>query len=158
MITVDFDTAPAVEKLDALKERLRAAVRSCIGNGAGRLLSIIQGKLSGGVLNSRSGALLNSIRAETVEDTHRIDARVFCDGLVPYARIQEYGGRLNIPAIAAVHAKALAFSYGGRLVFAKTVAAHCVVIPERSYMRSSLDEFSSAFANDIANTVADALA
>jgi hypothetical protein len=75
---------------------------------------------------------------------------------VPYARIQEYGGRLDIPAIAPVQAKALAFAYGGRLVLAINAAAHSVVIPERSYMRSSLDEFSSTFANDIGNAVADA--
>jgi hypothetical protein len=154
MISVEFDTAPAVARLDTLKERLRAAARSSIENSAARLLSIIQGKLSGEVLNSRSGALLRSIRVEVLENAAGFAARLSSDGSVPYARIQEYGGRLNIPALTPTHGKALAFAYGGRLVFAKATAAHIVNIPERSYMRSSIDEYQSGLLDNIRAAVA----
>lgn len=157
MIAVDYDTEPAIAKLDALKERLRVSAGGCIENGANKLLSIIQNKLSGEVLNSRSGALLRSIGVEKTENPEGIGARLFSDGSVPYARIQEYGGRVNILAVAPVHAKALAFAWGGRLIFARSVAAHVVDIPERSYMRSSLDEFAPAFVDYVRGTIGDAL-
>jgi hypothetical protein len=158
MITIEVGTAPAIAKLDVLAQSLRSATRNAIENGGNQLLSIVQGKLSGEVLNARSGALLHSIRALTSEAANSVETRVFCDGSVPYARVQEYGGRLNIPAVVPVRAKALAFAYEGRLVFATSTAAHVVDIPERSYMRASLDEFEATFAQSIHQSVADALA
>lgn len=59
---------------------------------------------------------------------------------VPYAKIQEYGGRINMPEIVPRRAQALRFMIGGQVVFAKRVRAHSVVIPERSFMRVSLQE------------------
>jgi phage gpG-like protein len=157
MLSANIDPAPAIAKLDVMKQRLRAGVRGGVKNGAGRLLSLVQAKLSGEVLQARSGALLRSIHVETNENADGFGARVFSDGSVPYARIQEYGGRVNIPALAPVNAKALAFAWGGRMVFAKSVAAHVVDLPERSYMRYSLAEFADTFTGDIRQTVADAL-
>jgi hypothetical protein len=158
MITVNSDIAPALAQFDAQRDRLRLAARSSVTNGANRLLVLVQDKLSGDVLNSRSGKLLRSIRAEVSDDAEVISARVFSDGSVPYAQIQEYGGRVSIPAVSAVIAKAMAFAYEGRLVFARSVAAHVVDIPERSYMRSSLDEFAWTFVDEINAAVAGATA
>jgi phage gpG-like protein len=107
---------------------------------------MVQRKLSGEVLAARSGALRRSIRAEVADDWRGVQARVFSDGGVPYARIQEYGGRIALPAIAAADAKALAFVYEGRLVFAKRAAAHVATIPERSFLRASLAEFAPALS------------
>ncbi|MGH6878879.1 MAG: hypothetical protein ACREHV_16085 [Rhizomicrobium sp.] len=157
MITASIDPAPAIAKLDAMQQHLREGVRTAVQDDAGRLLSIVQAKLSGEVLNARSGALLRSIHAETDEDADGIGARVFSDGSVPYAHIQEFGGRMSIPALAPVSAKVLAFAYGGRMVFAKRTVAHVVDIPERSYMRASLAGFASIFADGIRKLVADAL-
>jgi phage gpG-like protein len=157
MITAQIDPTPAIAKLDETKQRLRANVRGAVEDGAAQLYSRVQGKLSGEVLNAGSGALSRSIRSEIAEDTDGIVARIFSDGSVPYARIQEYGGRINIPAIGPVQAKVLAFADGGRKVFAHKTVAHIVDIPERSYMRSALDEFAAAFADDVRNTVMDAL-
>ncbi|HTT84962.1 MAG TPA: HK97 gp10 family phage protein [Rhizomicrobium sp.] len=158
MISVKVDTAPAIARLDETKLRLRAAARNAVESGANRLLSLVQEKLSGEVLNSRSSALLRSIRVETAEDTDGIAVRVLSDGSVPYARIQEYGGRVNIPALEPIRAKALAFGYGGKLVFAKSTAAHVVDIPERSYMRLSLAEFARAFSDEMREAIAGSLA
>jgi phage gpG-like protein len=157
MIAMDVDAAPAIAKLEALTGKLRFAAQNAVQNGCNRLLSIVQGKLSGEVLNSRSGALLRSISAEITETGNGIEARIFSDGTVPYARVQEYGGRLNIPAIVPMQAKTLAFAYEGRLVFARSTAAHIVDIPARSYMRASLDEYETAFAVNVQQSVREAL-
>lgn len=142
---VAIDTSPAVAKIEALKERLRAGIGEAIESAAARLLALVRAKLSGEVLNARSGALRDSIRSET----DGLSARVFSDGTVAYARVQEYGGRIDIPEIAPKNARALSFPYGGRLVFAARTAAHVVTIPERSYLRSSLAEFAPVFMEDL---------
>jgi len=154
MFTARVDAASAIAKLNALQSKLRAGVREAVEEDAARLLALVCDKLSGEVLNARTGNLLRSIRSETSDN----GARVFSDGSVPYARIQEYGGRVSVPAIEPVNAKALAFAYDGRMVFAKRTAAHAVDIPERSYLRASLDEFAPAFLDDIRKLVAEALA
>jgi predicted secreted Zn-dependent protease len=46
------------------------------------------------------------------------------DGSAPYARIQDYGGRVNIRQASPEAAKAMALEYHGRLLFAKGAAAH----------------------------------
>jgi hypothetical protein len=125
---------------------MRAGVRDACETAAPMLAGLVRQKLSGAVLRPRSGALRASIRAETAEDANGIEARVFGDGALPYARIQEYGGRISVPEIRPMNAQALAFAYGGRLVFARHARAHVVTIPERSYMRSSLAEFAPVFA------------
>jgi phage gpG-like protein len=147
MITAKIDVAPAAARLARIAKETRAGVRSACETAAQALLAIVQRKLSGEVLEPRSGALRRSMRADVVEDVRGIRARVFSDGSVPYAGIQEYGGRIALPAIATVNGKALAFAYEGRLVFAKRASAHVVTIPERSYLRASLAEFAPALAD-----------
>lgn len=144
MITAKIDAAPAAAKLARIARETRAGVGRACETAAQALLAIVQRKLSGEVLQPRSGALRRSIRADVAEDTRGLQVRVSSDGSVPYARIQEYGGRIALPAIAAVNAKALAFAYQGRLAFAKRTNAHAVTLPERSYLRASLAEFAPA--------------
>ena len=129
---------------------MHAGVRDAVTSGAARLLALVQAKLSGEVLQPHSGRLRASVHVEVSETGARISTEV------PYARIQEYGGRISLPEIVPVNAKALAFAYRGKLVFAKRVAAHTVDIPERSYMRSSLYEFEAGFLSDIRKITADA--
>jgi len=96
-------------------------------------------KLSGGVLNSRSGALAASIFADVVGDGESVTATVGSAG-VPYAGIQEYGGKTAAHEIVPDKARALAFVAGGQLRFARRVNHPGSQIPERSYLRSSLEE------------------
>lgn len=145
------DAVPAVAKLESLTKRLRDRVRGSVEDGAARLVALVRTRLSGEVLAARSGALRDSIGVET-NDT---GARVFSDGSVSYARIQEYGGRIEIPETVPMKGKALAFAYDGRLVFAAHAAAHAVTIPERSYMRASLAEFAPAFLDTIRKIAAE---
>jgi phage gpG-like protein len=146
MILAKIDAAPAAAKLARFAKAVRTGVRGACETAAQTLLAVVRQKLSGEVLAARSGALRRSIRAEVADDSRSVQARVFSDGGVPYARIQEYGGRIALPAIAAADAKALAFVYEGRLVFAKRAAAHVVTIPERSFLRASLAEFAPALS------------
>jgi phage gpG-like protein len=147
MITAKIDTAPAAARLARIAKETRTSVRSACEAAVQALLAIVQRKLSGEVLQPRSGALRRSIRTDVAEEARGVEARVFSDGGVPYARIQEYGGRIALPAIVAVNAKALAFAWEGRLVFAKRASAHVVTLPERSYLRASLAEFAPALAD-----------
>lgn len=151
MIALNIDATGAIGKLRALADKTRAGVRNAVAASAQRLVKLVQAKLSGEVLNTRSGALRASIRAETDETSACISSDL------PYARIQEYGGRIAMPEIVAVNAKALAFSYGGKLVFATRATAHAIDIPERSYMRSSLAEFEPGFVDDIRKVAAEAI-
>lgn len=111
-------------------------------------------KLSGGVLNMRSGALAASIVADVTSDGDAIVATVGSEGDIKYAAIQEYGGKTAAHEIVAVKGQALAFMVGGVLRFARKVDHPGSLIPERSYLRSTLDEMSG----DIVAGFADAAA
>jgi phage gpG-like protein len=99
-------------------------------------------KLSGQALNARSGALRDSIGAEVLRDGDAVVASVGSYGDVKYAAIQEYGGKTGAHEILPDKAKALAFLAGGAMRFARKVEHPGSVIPERSYLRSSLAEMS----------------
>jgi phage gpG-like protein len=155
MIAATVGAAAAIESLGAWRARFRARLRERFAANADALLGIVRAKLSGAVLRPRSGALRASLRAAIADDARGFQARVWSDGSLPYARVQEYGGRIAVPEIAAKNAKALAFPYGGRLVFARRTRAHAVTIPARRYMRSSLDDFAPAFADSIRRIVGE---
>ena len=57
-----------------------------------------------------------------------------------YAAIQEYGGKTSAHEILPVKAQALAFVIGGGQLFARRVEHPGSLIPERSYLRSSLED------------------
>ena len=149
MLSTVIDATAAIGGLRAWLSHVRAGLRARFAEGAADLLAGVRAKLSGAVLRVRSGTLRASMRSAVAESTGGLEARVYSDGLVPYARIHEYGGRIAVPGIVPRNAKALAFAYGGRLVFAERVCAHAVTIPERSTMRSSLEEFAPSFADAI---------
>ena len=158
MIVLSVDAANAISRLKAIPATVATGVGQAVQESTRRLLGAVQDKLSGDVLNVRSGALRRSI-VETglVGGTTTFTDGVASDGSVAYARIQEYGGRVNIPEIAPRSAKTLAFEYGGRLVFARHVAAHVVEIPERSYLRASLAEQQDSLTDTIRKIVAESL-
>ena len=156
-VGIEVDADGAARKLTALPDKVRADVRQVVQAGALKLLAKVQQKVSGDVLQVRSGALLNSLRATGPSDSgDTIRGGVAIDDAIKYARIQEYGGRIEIPAIVPVNARALAFAYGGKLVFAMKTAAHMIEIPEHSFLRSSLAEIGPDILDDIRKVVAEA--
>jgi phage gpG-like protein len=143
----------ATARLDAYPAELAAALAAKTAELSAMLADRVRtDKLSGGVLNARSGALKASIAAEVSADGDGARASVGSNGDVPYAAIQEYGGKTAAHEILPVKAEALAFMVGGALRFARKVEHPGSVIPERSYLRSSLDEMS----DDIVAALADA--
>lgn len=97
-------------------------------------------KLSGQVLNVVTGDLRRSINFNVVQEAKKVLGRVFSSGDVKYAGIHEFGGRTSPHEIVPRKAQALAFMYGGKQVFAKSVKHPGSVMPERSFMRSSFNE------------------
>jgi len=76
-----------------------------------------------------------------VTDSGDVITGTITAGGTPFAAIHEYGGTVHIPEIFPVQAQALHWvSKGGAEVFARHAAAHDVRIPERSYLRSALDQ------------------
>jgi phage gpG-like protein len=128
-------------RLTAYPAALTAALSAKAAELAAALADMVKNdKLSGGVLNARSGALRDSIAASVSADADGGVASVGSEGDVKYAAIQEYGGKTSAHEILPVKAQALAFVIGGAQLFARRVEHPGSLIPERSYLRSSLDD------------------
>jgi phage gpG-like protein len=76
---------------------------------------------------------------------------------VPYAAIQEFGGKTAAHDIVAVKAKALAFSTGGDQVFARSVHHPGSTIPARSYLGGSLAEMHDEIESGFKEAILEAL-
>jgi phage gpG-like protein len=153
----------SIDGVDALRTRLDAyptAIASELAAKAQELASALADKvkyekLAGEVLNSRSGALAASIAAEISGDGEDVAATVGSFGDVKYAAIQEYGGRTAAHEILPSKARVLAFVAGGATHFAARIEHPGSTIPERSYLRSSLEEQSDAIVAALAATPAE---
>ncbi len=78
--------------LAAMPDRIRDALSSKANALAAELQAKIQQKLSGGVLNQKSGALARSIAA-TVDDLSADVSVTVATGDIPYATIHELAAR-----------------------------------------------------------------
>lgn len=148
MPTVEVLYERANIKLDHVTDKVISAIREVILKDGPMLAARVRAKLSGEVLKIRSGKLLSSIHNEMVESADSLYGRVYSTG-VPYARIHEYGGTTSPHDIFPRNAKALRFLMGGRVVFSRHVHHPGSVIPERSYLRSSLTEMYDQIQNDM---------
>lgn len=136
--------------LIAKLQRMPAAVQQVLLNKftalAIKLEAYIKNqKLAGQVLNRKSGALARSINHRVVSAVNSITAYVFSAGDVKYAAIHEYGGKTSPHLILPKNAHRLFFYWKklGKNVRLKQVNHPGSVMPERSYMRSSLRDMSS---------------
>ncbi len=110
-------------------------------------------KLSGQVLNVKTGNLRRSINIKVEQSPKQVVGKVFSSGDVKYAGIHEFGGRTGAHEILPRKAEALAFMMGGKMMFAKKVNHPGSVMPERSYMRSSLTENAAAISLQLKEAV-----
>ena len=145
--------AATIARLSRAHQSVFAAVKTALSLETAALKARVQEKLSGEVLQVRSGRLRDAVTARIEIDGDVAHATVAVEG-VPYAAIQEYGGTVHLPEIVAERAKALAFVVKSEQVFAVHARAHDVTIPERSYLRSSLAERSEAIAAALRNALA----
>lgn len=133
-----------ITKLGAMPDSVRKELRREVNLLGIKMLQLIQSKLRGPVLHYITGQLFRSIQLRVTESSSAIFARLFSAGDVVYAGIHEYGGTINIPEIRPVNALALRFAPGGgEAIFRMYARAHTVTMPERSFMRSSLDDMRS---------------
>jgi phage gpG-like protein len=131
--------------LAGMPERLRGALSTRATELAAELQAKIAQKLTGGVLNTKSGALARSIGV-TIDDTSADVSVRIATADVKYAAIHEFGGTIPALQIVPDKARALAFVTGGKQAFAARVQIPTVTMPERSYMRSALEEWQSPYA------------
>ncbi|HWF78362.1 MAG TPA: hypothetical protein VN694_14435 [Caulobacteraceae bacterium] len=159
MLSVTLAGADQVDaKLDGLPAAILAAVAARSAALADQLLTLVHAKLTGAVLQPRTGALAASIGIDAPKiEGDRVVTRLFSGGDLKYAAIQEYGGVTSPHDILPVRAKALAFMAGGEQVFARIVHHPGSHIPERSYLRSSLAEMTAEIDAQMKAAVVDAV-
>lgn len=94
-------------------------------------------KLSGQVLNRRTGRLRNSINSRVSEDASSVSAQVGTG--VVYARPHEYGfqGTVSVPAHQRMQTMAFGRSIAARMVEVRSHPMR-MNLPEKSFLRSSL--------------------
>lgn len=143
MLSVTVELAGANAALDRIPaeviEEVAKKVRSLTIN---LQRHVVADKLQGQVLKHRTGALGRSIQTEIRQDGATTIGRVFSSGDVKYAAIHEFGGRTPPHDIFPSKAEALAFTIGGKQVFAKVVHHPGSNMPERSFLRSSLADMT----------------
>jgi phage gpG-like protein len=143
--------------LAGMPERVRDALSGKANMLAVELQAKIQQKLSGTVLNTKSGALLRSIVTVIDDASANVSVTVSAGGGIKYAVIQEYGGTIPPHEILPGKAKALAFLVGGKQAFAARVNLPAIAMPEHSYMRSSLAEMADEIGEELSDAVAAAM-
>jgi phage gpG-like protein len=142
-------------RFDAYPAALQAALGAKATELATTLADLVKNKLSGAVLNTSSGALRDSIAANVTADSDSVLASVGSEGDVKYAAIQEYGGKTSAHEILPVKGDVLAFVAGDGQRFARRIEHPGSVIPERSYLRSSLEDMKDEILSALAGTAAE---
>ncbi|MBV9861890.1 MAG: phage virion morphogenesis protein [Alphaproteobacteria bacterium] len=152
----------ALTGADALQERLAALPSAAARRLAQTIESLglalredVQRKLSGAVLQQRSGRLAASITARFATVGGAAEAAIGTD--VVYAAIHEYGGRLPAREVMPQGARALAFPWKGKQRFFKRVEIPAVTMPERSFLRAALDEMAPEIREAVAAAVREAV-
>jgi phage gpG-like protein len=148
-----------VARLDALTDRVTANLARAIGALLVAMTSDIRNKLNGPVLNRRTGALQNSIRQDLKVSAQDVTGTIGAGKGIPYAAIHEFGGTTKPHDIRPKGKTALAFTDGyGGTIFARVVHHPGSKMPERSYMRSTLADWSDRITRTLAKAVSDGAA
>ncbi|WP_298353972.1 hypothetical protein [Rhodoblastus sp.] len=143
-----------IASLDALPDRLRAALTEKVQNQAQALYSqVVEVNLDGGVLNCRSGVLRDSIEVDVEPRDALIAATIYANGDAPYAAILEFGGKTSAHEILPDKAKALSFLIDGKQIFAPRIQNPGSTFAARSYLRSALGEQTDDIAQGLQDVV-----
>jgi phage gpG-like protein len=155
MLTLKLTQSEALAaRLAALPDRLRAALaEKAEALAQGLFAQVVGVNLSGGVLNARSGALRESIELRIAQQEDSVEAEVFSAGDVPYAAMQEFGGKTAAHEILPDKARVLVLPGAGKQAFARRVQHPGSSIPARSYLRSALEQQRETIAGALAQAV-----
>lgn len=157
MFKIEFrgDTA-LIAKYNGASARVQLALQKEISTIILKLERHIKAdKLSGQVLNVRSGNLRRSIHARLPVEVSgpTVTGKVGQSGDIKYGAIHEFGGTTPAHVIEAKRANVLAFVMGGKTVFAKRVNHPGSKMPQRSYMRTGLADMRDEIATRISGAV-----
>jgi phage gpG-like protein len=152
----------SINGLDALTARLGALPQTLADRLAGEVERLggvlrdrVERNLSGEALRQRSGRLAASIAVSIERSGSSAIATVSSDA--PYAAIHEYGGTIPAHTILPQSARALAFPWRGQHRFFKRVSLPAITMPERSFMRSALDETAPEIRAALADAAFEAV-
>jgi len=115
-----------------------------------RLVRRVKLKLSDDVLNVKTGRLRRSINGRmTGQGTAEVSA--FVGTNVPYGRTHEYGGDVTVKE----HLRLVKQAFGKQLKTPvwQTVRSHTVHYPERSFLRSALNEMRGEIKEELSRAV-----
>ena len=129
-----------VSRLDVLPQTVARRLAVEVERLSGVLRNRIERKLSGEVLQRRSGRLAGSISVNIERSGLAVNATVGSD--VSYSGIHEYGGVLPPREILPKNGRILAFPWRGQQRFFKRVSVPAATMPECSFLRSALGEIA----------------
>lgn len=135
MITVSVvGREELVAKLDAIPEAVRKGLRSAILEQLIQLQGYVkEQKLTGQVLKVQTGTLRRSINVSSLEETgSKISGAVGTN--TQYGKLHEYG----LPVRA--HTRLITQVFGRQLKFPEYVNVKAFTMPERSFLRSALED------------------
>lgn len=148
MLTISIPKEQAIfTRLPLMAGKVRANVNMAVHKIATQLRTeVVRNKLSGQVLNKRTGHLQQSIQQQVTETAVEIQGKVFSAGDVKYAAIHEYGGTIHHPGGTAyfVDKSGQPFFVSNKFALSSDnfprTKPHLIKMPERSYLRTTLAE------------------
>lgn len=118
--------------------------------------TVQEDELSGQILAARTGSLRSSINFQIDEGSAEISATVFSDS--KYAHTHEYGFTAMVSVRASLRRITEAF---GRPISEKTVNVRAyyrrMELPERSFLRSALEDMDPAIRDEVEAALRDVL-
>lgn len=155
MIGATLNADAVMERLATLPDKMDSALHGAAADLMMLLRDRVDGNLSGGVLNARSGALRASLAASLGQAG---GLSVGVSASAPYAAFQEYGFRGSESVRAHLRRMSQAFGRPIRPVQAQVRPySRAVDYPAHSYLRSALAEMSNEIQGGIEAAVAGAL-
>lgn len=159
-VNLSIEYEGALANLRTKKRLLDEALLATIQDLGTQLLTMVQGNLSGEVLESRTGVLLSAVAQQAAEFVEAVcQTSVGIDDDDPswiVGMTHEYGGN-DWYDIYPINGKALAFlGEAGETTFARHV--HHPPAQERSWLRSALDDIEADAVDQIKTTIAGVLA
>jgi hypothetical protein len=149
--------AAAVDRLRTMRnEAVDGVARAIARLGIDLQSNVRQNKLSGQVLQVRSGALRDSVAVRIEPSGTAVTASVYSD--LDYAAAQEYGFFGTVGVRASLRQIKEAF---GHPIAPKTIGvgayARRMDLPQRSFLRSALDDMAPEIEGEIAGVLREAL-
>lgn len=146
-MSVTLETEALSAGLDRLSSQVLAAVGAKVMAATAELQRhVIDDKLHGQMLSTRTGRLASAVERRTEAKGDSIVGEVFVNDSVRYAAILEHGGSTSPHDIVPDKAMALAFAVGGKHIFARVVHHPGSRFPARPYLASALSDEADEIA------------